>query len=52
MAQQKGSGLRPPAVITGDPSAPAKVLLWDEMRIAPLLNPSNDGMVTGGTGGR
>jgi hypothetical protein len=52
MAQQKGSGLQAPAVIGNDPSSPAKVLLWDEMRIAPLLNPPNDGVVIGGAGGR
>jgi hypothetical protein len=48
MAQQKGSGLQAPAVIGNDPGSPAKVLLWDEMRIAPLPNPPNDGVVTGG----
>jgi hypothetical protein len=52
MAQQKGSGLRVPPVISNEPGGAAKVLLWDEMRIAPLLNPPNDGVVTGGTGGR
>jgi hypothetical protein len=52
MAQQKGSGLRPPPVISSDPGASPKVLLWDEMRIAPLLNPANDGVVTSGAGSR
>ena len=50
MSQQKGSGLRSPAVIGSEPSSPAKVLLWDEIRLAPLLNPPNDGVVTGGIG--
>ena len=53
MAQQEGSGLRAPSVINNEPAGPAKVLLWDEMRIAPLLiNPGNNGVVTGATGGR
>jgi hypothetical protein len=50
MARQKGSGLRAPPIIGNEPGGTPKVLLWDEMRIAPLLNPPNDGVVTGGTG--
>lgn len=52
MAGQKGSGLRTPPIISNDPGGSPKVLLWDEMRIAPLLNPPNDGVVTGGAGGK
>jgi hypothetical protein len=52
MAGQKGSGLRPPAVITNEASGPPRVLLWDEMRLGPLLSPPPDGVVTGGVGGK
>jgi len=52
MARQKGSGLRTPPMISSEPGVSPKVLLWDEMRLAPLLNPPNNGVVTGGTGGR
>jgi hypothetical protein len=52
MGAQTGSGLKPPAVISNEPGGPAKVLLWDEMRMAPILNPPNNGVVTGGNPGR
>jgi hypothetical protein len=48
----EGLGAAGCPVISNEPGGPAKVLLWDEMRIAPLLNPPNNGVVTGGTGGR
>jgi hypothetical protein len=51
MARQTGAGLRPPAVISNEPSGSARVLLWDELRLGPLLAPANSGVVTGsGTG--
>lgn len=52
MARQTGSGLRPPAIIGNEPSAAPRVLLWDELRIGPLLAPPSNGVVTGGGIGR
>lgn len=52
MARQTGSGLRPPAIITSEPNAVPRVLLWDEFRIGPLTAPANSGMVTTGGSGR
>jgi len=52
MAEQKGAGLRPPSVISNETSGSAKVMLWDEMKTSPLLNPPPDGVVTSGIGGR
>jgi hypothetical protein len=48
MSQQTGTGLRPPAVISNDASGSPRVLLWDELRLGPLLTPPPDGTVTGG----
>lgn len=50
MARQKGSGLlRPPTIIPNESSGVPRVLLWDELRIAPLIAPAPDGIVTGGS---
>jgi hypothetical protein len=48
MARQSGTGLRPPAIITREPSAAPRVLLWDELRIGPLMAPVTGGMGTTG----
>ena len=29
-----------------------KVMLWDEMKTSPIMNPAPDGVVTGGNGGK
>jgi hypothetical protein len=52
MARQTGTGLRPPAIITNEPSGSPKVLLWDELRIGPLIAPATNGIVTGGGTGK
>ena len=52
MAGQKGSGLRPPNIATDEASGGSKVMLWDEMKTSPILNPSQDGVVIGGVSGR
>ena len=52
MAGQKGSGLRPPNIATDEASSGSKVMLWDEMKTSPILNPSQDGVVIGGVSGR
>ena len=52
MARQKGSGLRSPSIITNEQGGSPRVLLWDELRILPLLTPMGDGVVTGGGGGK
>ena len=51
MAGQMGAGLRPPSIISNETSS-AKVMLWDEMRTSPMLNPAQDGIVTGGVSGK
>lgn len=50
MARQTGTGLRPPAIITNEPTGSPRVLLWDELRISPLMAPVTGGVVTGGAG--
>jgi hypothetical protein len=52
MAGQKGAGLRSPGLITNDPNVAPKVMLWDEMKTSPILNSTQDGVVTGGLGGK
>lgn len=52
MAGQKGAGLSPPSIVTNEANSSAKVMLWDEMKTAPLLNPAQDGVVTGGVSGK
>jgi len=48
MAQQTGTGLGPPAIITNEEAAAPRVLLWDELKPAPLMPPVTSGMTTGG----
>lgn len=48
MADQKGAGLRPPSISANEASGVPKVMLWDEMKTSPILNPPQDGVVTGG----
>lgn len=48
MARQIGTGLRPPSLLS-EPSAAPRVLLWDELKIGPLMAPPNNGMTTGGS---
>lgn len=50
MANQTGTGLRPPAII-GGATGHARVLLWDEMRPPPQLPPPASGTVTTTIGG-
>src|SRR5271169_1661422 len=52
MADQKGSGLRPPSINANEENGAPKVMLWDEMKTSPILNPAPDGVVTGGIGGK
>jgi hypothetical protein len=52
MADQKGAGLRPPSINANGADAAPKVMLWDEMKTSPILNPTPDGVVTGGIGGK
>ena len=52
MAEQKGSGFRPPNIFANEANGPPKVTLWDEMKTSPILNPAQDGIVTGGISGR
>jgi hypothetical protein len=52
MAKQTGAGLRPPSIIANEPIGSPRVLLWDELRIGPLLAPVTGGMVTGGATGK
>ena len=40
MARQIGTGLRPPSSSLSEPSAAPRVLLWDELKIGPLMAPS------------
>lgn len=49
MAQQTGTGLRPPAIVPNEQSGAPRVLLWDELRIAPMMAPVTSGMTTGGS---
>jgi hypothetical protein len=51
MAGQKGAGLRPPSLNANEENGP-KVMLWDEMKTSPIMNPAPDGVVTGGIGGK
>jgi hypothetical protein len=48
MADQKGAGLRPPNINTNEANGVPKVMLWDEMKTSPILNPTPDGTVIGG----
>jgi hypothetical protein len=52
MAQQKGAGLPRPGLIDQKMDAVPRVLLWDEMRIWPMLKPAGDGVITGNGIGR
>ena len=52
MAGQKGAGLRPPSLNANEENGAPKVMLWDEMKTSPILNPAPDGVVTGGIGGK
>ena len=52
MADQKGAGLRPPNISANEQNGAPKVMLWDEMKTSPILNPAPDGLVTGGIGGK
>lgn len=53
MAGQKGAGLRPPSIVANEANGGPKVMLWDEVKTSPILNPAQDGVVTGSTvGGR
>jgi hypothetical protein len=52
MADQKGAGLRPPNIFANDATGGPKVMLWDEMKTSPILNPAQDGIVIGGISGR
>jgi hypothetical protein len=52
MADQKGAGLRPPSISANEENGAPKVMLWDEMKTSPILNPAPDGVVTGGIGGK
>ena len=52
MADQKGAGLRPPSINANEENGAPKVMLWDEMKTSPILNPASDGVVTGGIGGK
>jgi hypothetical protein len=52
MARQTGTGLRPPAIIANEPTSSPRVLLWDELRLGPLMAPANSGLVTSGTPGK
>jgi hypothetical protein len=48
MAQQTGTGLKPPLIITNDQGAGPRVQLWDELKIGPLMAPATSGVTTGG----
>jgi hypothetical protein len=52
MAGQKGAGLRPPSINANEENGVPKVMLWDEMKTSPIINPAPDGVVTGGIGGK
>ena len=52
MADQKGAGLRPPSINANEENGAPKVMLWDEMKTSPIMNPAPDGVVTGGIGGK
>jgi hypothetical protein len=52
MADQKGAGLRPPSITANEENGAPKVMLWDEMKTSPIMNPPPDGVVTGGIGGK
>jgi hypothetical protein len=52
MAGQKGAGLRPPSISANEANGAPKVMLWDEMKTSPILNPAQDGVVIGGVGGK
>jgi hypothetical protein len=53
MAGQTGTGLRPPSIVANEANSGPKVMLWDEVKTSPILNPAQDGVVTGSTvGGR
>jgi hypothetical protein len=52
MAGQKGAGLRPPSIVANEANGGPKVMLWDEVKTSPILNPAQDGVVTGGSPGR
>jgi hypothetical protein len=48
MARQTGTGLQPSAIVTNDQGAGPRVLLWDELKIGPLMMPATSGVTTGG----
>jgi hypothetical protein len=48
MARQTGTGLQPPAIVSGDQGAGPRVQLWDELKIGPLMMPAMSGVTTGG----
>ena len=52
MADQKGAGLRPPSITANEENGAPTVMLWDEMKTSPIMNPAPDGVVTGGIGGK
>jgi hypothetical protein len=52
MAGQSGTGLQPPSVVPSETTGAPKVMLWDEIKTSPILSPAQDGVVTGGVGGR
>jgi hypothetical protein len=52
MADQKGAGLRPPNITANEENGVPKVMLWDEMKTSPIINPAPDGVVNGGIGGK
>jgi hypothetical protein len=47
MAQQTGAGLHPPGIDANEANSAPKVMLWDEIKASPILNPAQDGVVTG-----
>ena len=48
MARQKGAGVSRPGLIDQKMDGLPRVLLWDEMRMGPLVKPAGNGVVTGG----
>jgi len=52
MAKQKGAGLSRPGLIDQRTGEVPRVLLWDEMRMWPLVKPAGNGVVTGSGIGR
>jgi hypothetical protein len=53
MAHQTGVGLSPPRIDANQANSAPKVMLWDEIKASPILNPAQEGIVTGsGISGR